>query len=69
MIRKVIFILVCLVALSSCHWNGGKSSDSAELNIKVARYDRLLFEYVTMNNLSASHQAPDRRCVGHWRSG
>lgn len=53
MIRKVIFILVCLVALSSCHWNGGKSSDSAELNIKVARYDRLLFEYVTMNNLSA----------------
>ena len=24
-----------------------------ELNIKVARYDRLLFEYVTMNNLSA----------------
>ena len=34
MIRKVIFILVCLVALSSCHWNGGKSSDSAELNIK-----------------------------------
>ena len=51
MIRKVI--LICLVALSSCHWNGGKSSDSAELNIKVARYDRLLFEYVTMNNLSA----------------
>ena len=45
MIRKVIFILVCLVALSSCHWNGGKSSDSAELNIKVARYDRLLCDY------------------------
>ena len=53
MIRKVIFILVCLVALSSCHWNGGKSSDSAELNIKVARYDLFLFEFVTINNLSA----------------
>ena len=53
MIRKIIFILVGLVALSSCHWNGGKSGNTADLDIKVARYDRLLFEYVTMNNLSA----------------
>ena len=52
MIRKIIFILVCLVALSSCQWDG-KSSNATDLDIRVARYDRLQFEYVTMNSLSA----------------
>ena len=53
MMRKIIFILVvCLVALSSCQWDG-KSGNTADVDVRVARYDRLLFEYVTMNNLSA----------------
>ncbi len=52
MIRKIIFILVCLVTLSSCHWDG-KGSSATDLNIKVARYDRLQFEYVMMNSISA----------------
>lgn len=53
MIRKIIFILVvCLAALSSCQLDG-KSSKATDVNIKVARYDRLQFEYVTMNSLSA----------------
>ena len=50
MIRKVIFILVCLVALSSCHWNGGKSSDSAELNIKVAEGDEEIIDIRLISN-------------------
>lgn len=52
MIRKIIFILVGLVTLSSCHWDG-KGSNATDLNIKVARYDRLQFEYVMMNSISA----------------
>jgi hypothetical protein len=49
------------------------------VDVRVARYDRLQFEYVTMNNLlgtakdeyglSAGHQAVDRRCAGDWRGG
>lgn len=53
MIRRFIFILISLVALSSCQWSGGKSNNSTDLDIKIDRYDRLQFEYVTMNNPSA----------------
>lgn len=49
MMRRIIFILVCLVALSSCRWDG-KGHKPADLNIKVARYDRLQVEYVTTNS-------------------
>ena len=53
MIRKIIFILVgCLVALSSCQWDG-KSGNTADVDVRVARYDRLQYEYVTMNSFSA----------------
>ena len=53
MIRKIIFILVvCLVALSSCQWDG-KSGNAADVDVRIARYDRLQYEYVTMNSLSA----------------
>lgn len=52
MIRKIIFIIVCLVAFSSCQWDG-KGDKVTDVDIKVARYDRLQFEYVTMNSLSA----------------
>lgn len=51
--RKTIFILVLhLVALSSCHWNG-EGGKAADVDIKIARYDRLQYEYVTMNSFSA----------------
>lgn len=51
--RKIIFILVvCLVALSSCQWDG-KSGNTADVDVRVARYDRLQYEYVTMNSFSA----------------
>lgn len=72
MMRKIIFILVvCLVALSSCQWDG-KSGNTADVDVRVARYDRLQYEYVTMNSFSALHeyglssgyQAVDRRCIG-----
>ena len=74
MMRKIIFILVvCLVALSSCQWDG-KSGNTADVDVRVARYDRLQYEYVTMNKflgtakneygLSSGHQAVDRRCIG-----
>ena len=47
MMRKIIFILVvCLVALSSCQWDG-KSGNTADVDVRVARYDRLQYEYVT----------------------
>ena len=53
MMRKIIFILVvCLVALSSCQWDG-KSGNTADVDVRVARYDRLQYEYVTMNSFSA----------------
>lgn len=53
MIRGILFILVaCLVVLSSCQWDG-KGSPAADVDIKVARYDRLQYEYVTMSSLSA----------------
>ncbi len=74
MMRKIIFILVvCLVALSSCQWDG-KSGNTADVDVRVARYDRLQYEYVTMNSfsalqkmntdLSSGYQAVDRRCIG-----
>lgn len=53
MFRKIIFILVSLVALSSCHWTAKKGNDSTDINIKIARYDRLQAEYATVNSLSA----------------
>ncbi len=52
MTRKLIFILVSLLALSACNM-GRESKEIAGMDISVARYDRLQFEYVTMNNLSA----------------
>ncbi len=52
MTRKMIFILVSLLALSACNM-GRESKEAAGMDIRIARYDRLQFEYVTMNNLSA----------------
>lgn len=53
MIRSFIYIWVgCLAILSSCQW-GGKSGGTSDMDIKVARYDRLQYEYVTMNSISA----------------
>ena len=56
MIRKIIFILVgCLVALSSCQWDG-KSGNNADVDVRVALYDRLQYEYVSMISFSALHK-------------
>lgn len=41
-----------MVAFTSCNWEV-KDNRAADLDIKVARYDRLQFEYVTMNSVSA----------------
>lgn len=53
MIRKLISIVACIAVLSSCRWKGGEDGDAAGLDIKILRYDRLQFEYVAMNSVSA----------------
>lgn len=53
MIRRFIFILMAVVALSSCRWGGEVSGNATDLDIKINRYDRLQFEYIAMNSISA----------------
>ena len=54
MMRKIIFILVvCLVALSSCQWDG-KSGNTADVDVRVARYDRLQYEYCLLYTSDAA---------------
>lgn len=51
--RKLIFILLSAVVFSACCWNKRSGCPSADVDIKVFRYDRLQYEATELNSLLA----------------
>lgn len=52
MIKRILFILLCLGFFVSCDFTGNKDQADNH-NIKIDRYDHLQFEYVTTNSFTA----------------
>lgn len=48
----IVFLIIGIGLLYSCHWDGGKRNGSSG-DITVFRYDKLLNEYVELNSFSA----------------
>ena len=42
-----------VLLMTSCQWDGKSGQQSDELQVKIARYDRLQYEYVTLHSVAA----------------
>lgn len=53
MLKKILFILINCLLFFSCNYMGKKESNSCRHIVKVQRYDRLQYEYIAFNSLTA----------------
>ena len=51
--RKILFLFISALVMVSCQWGGKSSHGSDEIQVKIARYDRLQYEYVTLHSVAA----------------
>ena len=51
--RKIIAFILWVCVFTSCDWRMKPAERNKEISVKVERYDRLQFEYVTMNSVFA----------------
>jgi hypothetical protein len=56
MIKRAIYIIISIFILASCNYIGSKIDTTPKRAIKIARYDRLQYEYVATNSVSALQQ-------------